>query len=196
MPHAYFKGKSAVSVVIKKWTWSEYSHYAWINDRDFWLTDLETGEKIQLIKEGTIYESWHRKAKGAQRNGVRKGRAGDLHKPGTPVVLKSQPMTDEEYNIFLQEWEVYVADPAAWYDFRGVISGFLFRTKRAHSEFGQFCSEVGMRCLSAAGIRFLIDVEPFMVSPDHMATSPVQEEIYTWYTGFSFPHRNLPAGIR
>ncbi len=190
---AYFKGKSWVSRLIKWRTWGEYSHVAWIVDRDV-TVKVQTGIEV-IIPAGTIYESWHKKSKGARRNGVRKGVAGDLHKPGTVVDLYAIEIDDAHYAELLGRLEWWAANPDAKYDFRGVISGFMLRKKSAHSECKQFCSEVLMRCLISNRIRFLINIRPEQTSPMDMAHSPIQRFIGTWKTGTAWSRTSLPFSI-
>ena len=182
---AYFKGKSIVSRLIRWRTWGAYSHVAWIVDRDFRYLDLQGDE--QVVAAGTIYESWHRKSKGAARSGVRKGAAGDLHKPGTVVDLYAIRIDDAHYAELLSHLEQWVENPKAKYDFRGVLSGFMLRKKSAHSERRQFCSELLMRSLIATRIRFLINPPPEQTSPADMSHSPLQHFVGTWQTGTPLP---------
>lgn len=196
---AYFRGKSLVSRMIRWRTWGKYSHVAWIVDRDFDYTD-PNGRKV-LIPAGTIYESWHRKAKGAKRSGVRKGVAGDLHKPGTSLDLYAIELDDAQNNELLQRLEDWANDPEAGYDFRGAISGFVVRKDRAHSDKRLFCSELLMRCFSPMGIRFLINIKPWQTAPEDMSHSPLQILIGGWSTGkpwlyYGHPPFKLPVGWR
>lgn len=193
---AYFKGKSLVSKLIKWRTWGEYSHVGWINERDFTLKDPETGKVVLFIPAGTIYESWHRKSKGAKRSGVRKGSAGDLHKPGTVVDLYAIEIDDDHYAELIMRMEEWVANPSAKYDFRGVISGFMLRKKSAHSERRQFCSEFLMRCLIATRIRFLINIRPEQAAPMDMAHSPIQRFAGFWKTGSPLSRTSLPLPLQ
>lgn len=186
---AYFKGKSFVSKLIRWRTWGTYSHVAWIVDRDFPYIDLQ-GDP-QTVPAGTIYESWHRKSKGTRRNGVRKGTAGDLHKPGTEVDLYAIEIDDAHYRELILLLEGWVANPDAKYDFRGVTAGFLLRKNSAHSERRQFCSEFLMRCLIATRIRFLINIRPEQTAPMDMAYSPVQRFVGSWKTGTAWSRTSL-----
>ena len=191
---AYFKGKSFVSRLIKWRTWGKYSHVAWIVDRDFQYIDLQGDE--QLVEAGTIYESWHRKSKGAKRSGVRKGTAGDLHKPGTVVDLYAIEIDDAHYRELIQLLEACVANPDAGYDFRGVISGFSLRKAKAHSNSRLFCSEYMMRCLIAIRIRFLINIDTWQTAPMDMAHSPAQRFVGSWKTGVPWFRTSLPLPLK
>ncbi len=169
---AYFKGKSFFSRLIKWRTWGQYSHVAWIVDRDFDCRD-QHGERT-IIPAGTIYESWIKKSEGAARSGVRKGMIGDLHTPGTPMDLYAIKISDQQYTRMIQELERWVQEPDAKYDFRAVLSGFILRKGSAHSENRLFCSEFLMRVFRAASFRFLINIESYQTSPSDMSHSPNQ----------------------
>lgn len=189
---AYFKGKSFVSRLIKWRTWGKYSHVAWIVSPSFdwsWL-DPE-GAPLDVA---IIYESWHRKAKGAKRAGVRKGVAGDLHKPGTVVDLYIVKVDLENYHLGIELAENVVNDPKAKYDFRGAISGFVLRKDSAHGRRAVVCSRFCMWILDAMGIRFLINIEDYQTSPMDMAHSPAQRFVGTWKTGTPFPKIDIPEG--
>lgn len=189
---AYFRGKSWVSKFIKWRTWGKYSHVAWIVDRDF---TFDYSDGIRTIPAGTIYESWHKKSKGARRTGVRKGVAGDLHKPGTEVDLYAIEIDDADYAELILRMEELVADPAAKYDFRGVISGFSLRKDTAHGRNALFCSRFMMKALRAIGVRFLINIEDHQTSPMDMAHSPAQRFVGSWETGNTWSRTSLCIGL-
>ena len=191
---AYFKGKSFVSRLIKWRTWGKYSHVAWINERDFLYVDLQGDSRH--IPAGTIYESWHRKSKGAKRSGVRKGTAGDLHKPGTVVDLYAIEIDDAHYRELILLLEGWAANPDAKYDFRGVISGFSLRKAKAHSNSRLFCSKYLMRCLIAIRIRFLINIDTWQTSPEDMSHSPIQRFVGSWKTGSPWSGTSLPLPLQ
>jgi len=181
---AYFNGKSLVSKLIKWRTWGKYSHVGWIVDRDVTI-DFD-GEPL-LIPGGTIYESWHIKSKGAARNGFRKGRAGTLHKPGTPVDLYRVPFVNEaQHHALLRCFERMARDPNARYAFRAVITGFMLR-KHIEDDL-VFCSESMMLGFDACKLRMLINVEPKQVSPVDLSRSPVQHYHAHWLTGTPWIH--------
>lgn len=173
---AYFRGKSLVSRLIKWRTWGEYSHVAWIEP------------------DGTIYESWHRREKGAIRNGVRKGFAGDLHTNGTPIDLYRAEMTDEQHAAFIAEMERRCRDPKAKYAFRAVIVGFIVR--KFIKDYKMFCSELMMTGMVAAKKRFLINIAPEQASPVDCSRSPQQYYVGQWLSSDAFPLIDLPEGSR
>jgi hypothetical protein len=198
---AYFNGKSLVSKIIKWRTWGSYSHVAWIVDRDF--TYRAGDGRQRTVMAGTIYESWHKKTKGAPRRGVRKGFAGDLHKAGTPVDLCAVELSDERYAEMLEYFEQLVLDPRAKYGFRGVLSGFALRKNTAHGKHSLFCSQLLMTAFNQISLRFLINIEPYQTSPEEMSHSPIQRYIGSWKTGTPFvgffsgkPVHECPEGWR
>ena len=175
---AYFKGKSLVSRLIRWRTWGVYSHVAWIEP------------------DGTIWESWHRKGKGAKRNGVRRGVAGDLHKPGTMVDLYAIELSDDQHADLVAWLEWWAANPDASYDFKGVVAGFMLRKRSEHSNTRQFCSEVLMRCLRSVRFSLLINILPEQTAPMDMAHSPAQRFLGSWETGTPLPEIELLEGER
>ncbi|QBG47814.1 hypothetical protein EGM51_10580 [Verrucomicrobia bacterium S94] len=187
---AYFKGKSLVSRLIKWRTWGDYSHVAWIVDRDF--SFMHHGRHY-FIPAGTIYESWHRKAKGASRRGVRKGVAGDLHTPGTEVDLEAIPLSDAKYIELILYFERKAADPKAKYGFRGVISGFTLRADHAHGRDSVFCSQLIMQGFRQIGYLFLKNIMPYQTSPVDMSHSPVQMSAGKWKTGTPWVRNGRPV---
>lgn len=173
---AYFRGKSIVSKLIKWRTWGEYSHVAWIEP------------------DGTIYESWHKKAKGADRNGVRKGLAGDLHTNGTPIDLYAVEMTDRQHAAFIAAMERLCKDPEAKYAFRAVVTGFMLRKFIKDAKL--FCSELMLNGMISARVRFLINIAPEQASPVDCSHSPIQRYIGQWTSGGDFPQLPIPEGMR
>jgi hypothetical protein len=191
---AYFRGKSFVSKVIRWRTWGKYSHVAWIVGREVAFAD-DLGRRV-VIPAGTIYESWHKKDKGAPRNGVRKGFAGGLHKPGTPIDLYRVKITDLHHEHLIRTLEDKLKDPNAAYDWRAVISGFALRKRKANSASRLFCSELLMDAFRRIAYRFLINIAPEQTSPADMSHSPVQQFVATWHTDNAFPDFSLPEGWR
>ena len=190
---AYFKGKSFISRLIKWRTWGKYSHVAWIVDREF--SFMHKGRHY-VIEAGTIYESWHKKSKGAKRRGVRKGIAGDLHKPGTEIDLEAIPLSDAEYQELILFFERKAADPKAKYGFRGVLSGFTLRKDKAHGKYSVFCSQLLMQGFAFIKFVLLRNIEPYQTSPVDMSHSPIARHVGTWLTGESFEALELPEGLR
>lgn len=190
---AYFKGKSFISRLIKWRTWGKYSHVAWIVDRD--VAFMHHGRHYH-IPAGTIYESWHKKSKGAARRGVRKGVAGDLHKPGTEVDLEAIELSDAHYQELILFFERKAADPRAKYGFRGVLAGFSLRKNSAHGKYTVFCSQLLMQGFAFIKFRLLKNIDPAQTSPVDMSHSPAQSFVATWHTGTPLPNYNLPDGLR
>lgn len=61
------------------------------------------------------------------------------------------------------------------YDYRGV---FRFLTRKPAEENGKwFCSELVFAALQAAGINLLQRIDPWAVSPGHLALSPLLVEV-------------------
>ena len=181
----YFRGKSFVSKCIRWRTWGSFSHVAWIVERDIWI-QLAPGKKL-FVPRGTIYESWHRKAKGAKRNGARKGIAGDLHKPGTLVDLYKVNLSKKQEEKLIIALELWARDPKAKYALRAVLVGFSLRKNSAHNKHHIFCSDLLMHAFIAANFRFLINIKPFKTSPVDMSHSPKQHFIGQWKTATALP---------
>lgn len=181
---AYFRGKSLVSRAIRWRTWGDYSHVAWIVDKPVMVDD-------KLIPAGTIYESWHIQAAWDKRNGVRRGYAGDLHKPGTEVDLYTTKLPDEAEIELIRFFERLCADPHARYDFRGVISGFMLRKDTANSKRRWFCSELLMAGFFHVGKQFLLNIRPEQASPVDCSHSPDQQFVGRWETSCKWKDHKL-----
>jgi hypothetical protein len=147
---ALYQGKSLVSRLIRWFTWSKYSHVAW------------------LCQDGSVIEAWH-------RGGVRRQPSlSAVHTPGTRVEL-FQVLTHEfrELNYAQREAvETFLTQQlGARYDFLGIL-GFLTRA-RMEKHGAWFCSELVTRALNHAGVWPLLRVPACKVAPGLLALSPL-----------------------
>lgn len=147
---ALYKGTSFLSRLIRWFTWSEYSHAAW------------------LCEDGSVIEAW-------QGGGVRHvASLGAQHKAGTPVDmffvyghgdnLLTTCQRNAVENFLLEQ----VGEK---YDYLGIL-GFLSR-KRMEAHDAWFCSELIFKALNHAGIYPLLRTPACKVSPGLLAISPL-----------------------
>jgi uncharacterized protein YycO len=125
---ALYKGKSIISRIIKSFTWSQYSHAAWIDD------------------DGSVYEAWH-------RGGVTHVNSISAnHTPGTLVhiykVTNETPEIRQAVRIFLQ------SQVGLKYDWLGVF-GFVLRAHRFARQNRWFCSELVAEAYRLSGHKIL-----------------------------------------
>jgi hypothetical protein len=147
---AFYQGKSLVSRLIRWFTWSRYSHVAW------------------LCRDGSVIEAWH-------RGGVQRHQSlAEVHTPGTRVEI-FKVLTHEGHelnNLQLGAIEQFLAKQIGnRYDFWGIL-GFLTRARmEAHNAW--FCSELVFAALRSVGVLPLERVAACKVTPGLLSFSPL-----------------------
>jgi hypothetical protein len=168
---AYFRGKSAVSKIIKWRTWGQYSHVGWVEP---------TGE---------IFESWHKKDPITGRNGPREGHIGDIHTAGTQVDLFAVKLTHAQHEDLLHAFRFWI-DQGHGYDFSAVLLGFTLRRNRSISQEKMFCSEYMQTGFKDISKPLLINCIAGQISPSTLSYSPLQTSVGSYITGQPW---NTPA---
>jgi uncharacterized protein YycO len=143
---AIYRGKSAVSRIIRAFNWSPYSHVAWVDDDDF-----------------SVIEAWH-------RGGVTHVASPNVnHTPGTMVdifyVTSEQAFQTEIIRQFLKD------QVGKKYDFAGIL-GFIFRATRLQRKQKWFCSELVAEAYATAGLP-LLRIPSYKIYPGMLAASPM-----------------------
>ena len=153
---AAYKGKSFVSRQIKWFTWSEYSHVAYV------------------YEDGTCVEAWHKG--GVQRNIS----PGILHSPGTVIEFYELPRPNSIISWSQELAEQFFEEQIGKkYDFPSV---FRFLTRRRESDASQhkwFCSELVFAVMRSAGLRLLHRIAAYKVTPGHIVLSPFLQYSHT-----------------
>ena len=141
---ALYKGTSFLSRLIRWFTWSPYSHAAWI------------------CRDGTVIEAW-------LPGGVQRVDSISInHRPGTQVDLFDiEGLTDAQRDSIEKDLADRLGAP---YDLLGLL-GFLTR-ERMETHRAYFCSELVFTALSVAGLIPLSRVPACQVSPGLLALSP------------------------
>lgn len=142
---ALYHGRSWISRIIKTFTWSDYSHAAWIDD------------------DGSVFEAWG-------KNGVTHVPTIDTnHTPGTPVriyeVAGETPQIRAAVRSFLS------GEVGRKYDWLGVF-GFVLRANRFARQNRWFCSELVAEAYRLAGHKIL-NLPSNKVFPGMLAASPM-----------------------
>lgn len=141
----FYRGRSPVSYVIKRFSWGPYSHVAYIG------------------ADESCIEAWW-------KGGVsERASYNEAHSPGTVIELyKIRDMTSEQEQELVSVLRSYVG---SGYDYTGLF-GFPFR-RAIHSRQRMFCSELIMTAMCAVGFEPLKRVEPYQVSPSALNRSPL-----------------------
>jgi hypothetical protein len=152
---ALYKGKSFISRLIRWFTWSVYSHAAWV------------------CRDGSVIEAWS--------GGVRHAASlGAAHDAGTPVDLFELDLTEDQ----LQAVEEFLlAQVGMKYDWLG-LCGFLSRHAMDEHD-AWFCSELVTAGLNAAGVYPLLRVPACKVPPCLLALSPLLRLCQSTVTGIT-----------
>jgi hypothetical protein len=153
---ALYKGRSLISRCIRLFTWSQYSHAAWID-----------------AKANLVIEAWSGRVRMASS-------LSELHTPGTPVDVFFVDVTPEQDTIIAAFMHSQVGKA---YDYRGIVH---FITRRPETGAGQarwFCSELVHAAYRAAGIQLLSRVPDYKVSPGTLSYSPLLKHICSIVTG-------------
>lgn len=152
---ALYKGKSFISRLIRWFTWSEYSHAAWV------------------CRDGSVFEAWS--------GGVRHAASlAEAHDAGTPVDLFVLDLTDDQR----RDAEAFLlAQVGMKYDWLG-LCGFLTRRAMDEHD-AWFCSELVTAGLNAAGVYPLLRVPACKVPPCLLALSPLLRLRESLVTGFT-----------
>lgn len=147
---ALYQGRSWVSTLIKWFTWSKYSHSAWI------------------CEDGSVIEAW---ITGWFRGEVRHvPSAGAQHTAQTGVdVFDVAGMSMEQRDRVERFLKLRIGDR---YDFRGAL-GFVLRRDRMQEQRKWFCSELIFSALAAAGCAPFARIAACRVSPGLLAISPL-----------------------
>lgn len=141
---ALYKGTSWLSRLIRWFTWSQYSHAAWI------------------CRDGTVIEAWL--PGGVQRVDS----LSTNHRDGTMVALfEVEGLTDGQREQIERDLADRLGAP---YDVLGLL-GFLTR-ERMEKHNAYFCSELVFMALGVTGIVPLSRVPPCKVSPGLLSLSP------------------------
>lgn len=162
---ALFKGRSAISRLIRWQTRSEYSHSA------LWLPETEE-----------VIEAWH-------RGGVRRGPIHNVHTPGTVVhIFTVNPIEQSKppQPSSLIGWDQKVLDFAndqvgGSYAFRSVFR-FMSRRSAEHRPGVWFCSELVSKSFRHGGIHLLGQIPSEHVSPALLSYSPLLKFAHTIVT--------------
>jgi len=141
---AAYKGKSLLSIFIKFFTWSKYSHVS------------------VLFENGNEYEAW-------QKGGVQIVPIfGMNHKKGTVIDLYKLKTTDEEE----QKAELFaLSQLGKKYDYWAIL-GFMIR-KNIHEKKALVCSEYVFSICLSIGKVLLNNLKAYQVSPRDITTSPL-----------------------
>lgn len=144
MSIALYRGKSIMSRLIRWFSWSPYSHAAWI------------------CRDGSVIEAW-------TEGGVRRvASLSEAHEPGTRVDIFAIELTDEQHASV----EKFLAEQLGQkYDWLGIL-GFLTR-KRMESHDAWFCSELIAAALNQAGVWPLLRIPACKVPPCLLMLSPL-----------------------
>lgn len=141
---ALYKGRSWFSRIIRWFTWSQYSHAAWI------------------CRDGTILEAV------AGRGVIRSSSLSDAHTPLTEVDVFKLNITEEQ----AQAVEAFMTRQLGKrYDWLGIL-GLVLR-RRTENQGAWFCSELVTNALNAAGIYPLLRVPCCKIFPGLLALSPL-----------------------
>ena len=144
---AFYRGTSLISRIIRKFTWGEFSHVAY------------------MFEDGRVIEAWH-------RGGVQERKSyHDGHTAGTRIErYQIEGMTVMQEELFVQALRHEIG---CKYDLKGIV-GFIRR--RAINDMNKwFCSELIMQKLKDVGIEFLLRIKPYQTSPTELNVSPLLE---------------------
>ena len=140
-----YQGKSFFpSKMIRWFTWSKYSHAAFLCD------------------DGSVYESWHVGGV-CHRKNIHEG-----HTPGTKIDVFYMAVSELQYFTILESLRREVGKK---YDFKGIL-GMLLR-KNVDKKASWFCSELVFKAFKDAGIDLLANKKPEQVSPADLSFSPL-----------------------
>lgn len=143
---AIYRGKSAVSRIIRFFNWSPYSHVAWIDDSNF-----------------SVIEAWH-------KGGVTHVKTPSCnHTPGTALDLFIVPQEEPHHTAMIREF--LLSQVGKKYDFAGIL-GFIFRVTRLQRKQKWFCSELVAEAYATAGLP-LLRLPSFKIYPGMIAASPM-----------------------
>jgi hypothetical protein len=164
---ALYKGKSAVSLAIRWFTRSEYSHAAFLFDEPaeaaaekLAARGFNFGPLVWHIK-GSVVEAW--------QGGVKNSPSmSTLHSKGTHVDLFefAAPLAWPEETQLVQVLKGQVGLP---YDYRDILA-FLFR-KRGKPGRALFCSELVDKDCEEVGRPLFRKTEAWRVPPDWLSRS-------------------------
>ena len=140
---ALYRGKSLLSRLIRWFTWSPYSHAAWI------------------CRDGSVIEAWSK--------GVRRAASlGEAHMAGTPVEIFALDLDAQQH----AEIEKFLTKQLGQkYDWWGIL-GFLPRRVMENHD-AWFCSELVTKALNAAGVWPLLRIPACRITPGLLALSPL-----------------------
>jgi hypothetical protein len=149
---ALYKGRSLISRAIRCFTWSPYSHAAWID-----------------TTANCVIEAWSGRVR-------RVADMSNQHTPGTAVDIFYVDVTreqDSKIAAFMQ------AQVGKRYDYRGVIHFITRRSENASGQTRWFCSELVHAAYRSAGIELLSRIPDYKVSPGLLSYSPLLRLVST-----------------
>ena len=157
---ALYRGVSWLSRMIECFSWSEYSHAAWLDA--YSLDDIDTAPVI---------EAWWPVVRHLPT--VHAG-----HTPRTVVdvydfVVPLQQCEREAIVAFLVE------QIGKRYDWRGVVHFVTRRSEHASCQWRWFCSELAFQACRLNGRELLVNIPAYKVYPGMLAYSPALRKVAT-----------------